>query len=68
MKDKNIVSICSPTYESIVYTYVMSDMQLEEYNYITKNGSLMNLKVFGQLNSKGLLNKRIRQNVSSIKL
>jgi hypothetical protein len=68
MKDKNIVSICSPTYEGIVYTYVMSDMQLEEYNYITRNGSLMNLKVFGQLNSKGLLNKRIRQNVSSIKL
>lgn len=66
--NKNIVSIKSPTYEGIVYKYVMSDEQLEEYNYITRNGTLMNLRVFGQLNSKGLLNKRIRENVSTIKL
>jgi hypothetical protein len=46
----------------------MSDEQLEEYNHITRNGTLMKLRVFGELNSKGLLNKRIKLNVSSIKL
>ncbi len=66
--NKNIVSIHSPIYEGIVYTYVMSDEQLEEYNYITRNGTLMNLRVFGELNSNGLLNKRIKLNVSGIKL
>lgn len=66
--NKNIVSIKSPTYEDVVYKYVMSDEQLEEYNYITRNGTLINLRMFGQLNSKGLLNKRIRENVNSIKL
>jgi len=66
--NKNIVSIHSPTYDEVIYTYVMSDEQLEEYNHITRNGTLMNLRVFGELNMKGLLNKRIKQNVSSIKL
>ncbi len=66
--NKNIVSIHSPTYEGVIYTYLMSNEQLEEYNYITRNGTLMNLRVFGELNKKGLLNKRIKLNVSSIKL
>ena len=46
----------------------MTDEQLEEYNYITKNGSLIDLKVLIQLNSKGLLNKRYKDNVINIKL
>jgi len=66
--NKNIVTIHSPTFDDVVYTYLMSDEQLEEYNYITRNGTLITLRVFGELNRKGLLNKRVKLNVSSIKL
>ena len=68
MSSKNIVCIDSPTYKDVIYKYIMTDQQLEEYNCITKDASLIDLKVLTQLNSKGLLNKRYKDNVINIKL
>ena len=68
MSNKNIVCINSPCYKGVIYKYIMTDEQLEEYNCITKDGSLIDLKVLTQLNSKGLLNKRYKDNVINIKL
>ena len=67
-KDYHVICIDSPLHKGIVYKYLVTSDQLELYNSITRNGTLMSLTIFYTLSMKGLFNKRYITNTSKIKL